>query len=122
MSDPLRDALAADAADLSARLFVETFTTDDTSPQPFRTILKTLSQITGVAPKRHFLTIDTMSESVYAVALEITLRWEHAYLAGRIPSGDQGLFLVLLREGELVRASDDPHAAAVARLREADRR
>lgn len=121
-SDPLSDALIADAAELSARLFAEVFGPGATSPQPFRTVLKSLSRITGVVPKRHFLTVDTMSEAVYADALEIVLRWEAAYLAARAPVGDQGLFLVLLREGEAVRASADPHAAALLRLRAADRR
>jgi hypothetical protein len=112
------DALFGDGADvLAARLFAQVFTPGARSPQSFKDVRKLLAAMGGVNQRRRFLTVDAMGEPTYAAALEVALLWEHAYLAARIPSGDQGLFIVLLRAGRRAQLSADPYAAALAALR-----
>ncbi len=111
-------ALFADGADdAAARVFAEVFSAGARSPQSFKSVRARVAALGGVTQKLRFLSTSAMAEPTYAAALEIALRWEHAYLAARIPNGDQGLFIVLLREGLRAQASADPYAAALSVLR-----
>lgn len=112
------DVLFADGADVAAaRLFGVVFGRGARSPQPFKTVPQRLCELAGVAQRRRFLTVDRLGDPAYAAALEIALLWEHAYLAARIPAGDQGLFIALLREGRRAHLSADPYAAALTAIR-----
>lgn len=122
-TDP-QDALAAldrlfgDGADvIAARMFVDVFALGMRSPVSFKIVRQRLAALGGVRERRRFLSVDTLGEPTYAAALEITLLWERALLAGRVPSGDQGLYIALLRGGRRVCLSPDPYAAALAALR-----
>lgn len=113
-------ALFGDGADVAAaRAFAAVFFPGAKSPQSFKEVRRRVADLGGVTQRARFLSVSAMAEPTYAAALEIVLRWEHAYLAARIPNGDQGLYIVLLREGRRAQASGDPYAAALAALRTA---
>lgn len=116
MNDPISNLLAGGAEQIAARVFADVFTHDSPSPQSFSVVRKRLAALAGTTQRRRFLTTDAMAEPAYAGGLEIALLWERALLAARIPSGDQWLFIVLLREGEAVRTSSDPYTAALAKM------
>lgn len=114
------DTLFADGADVAAaRVFAEVFAAGARSPQSFKEVRRRVADLGGVTQRARFLSTSAMAEPTYAAALEIVLRWEHGYLAARIPNGDQGLYIVLLREGGRAQASADPYAAALSVLRSA---
>lgn len=112
------DTLFADGPDVAAaRVFAEVFSARARSPQSFKEVRSRVAALGGVTQRVRFLSTSAMAEPTYAAALEIVLRWEHAYLAARIPNGDQGLYLVLLREGRRAQVSADPYAAALSVIR-----
>lgn len=121
MSDPISSLLASGADQVAARVFADVFTHDAPSPQPFREVRARLAALAGATERRRFLTTSAMAEPAYAGGLEVVLLWERALLAARISSGDQGLFIVVLREGEAARASGDAYTAALSRLLESRR-
>jgi hypothetical protein len=116
VSDPISGLLAGGADHVAARVFADVFTPDAPSPQPFREVRARLSALAGATERRRFLTTSTMAEPAFAGGLEVVLLWERALLAARNSSGDQGLFIVVLREGEAARASGDVYATALSRL------
>ncbi len=109
----LEQLSAADLADVAAQLFATTFRPGVKSPQAFRNVRNDLSKMAGLGR----LGVFTTAEPSYVIALECTLLWERALLAARISAGDSAtLYVHLLRRGEAIRTSPDPHGAARAAL------
>lgn len=116
------DQLFGDGAEVAAaRVFADVFAPGAKTVQSFKEVRARVAALGGLTQRTRFLTTTTMAEPAYAAGLEIALLWEHAYLAARIPVGDQGLHLVLLRAGSRVQQSADPYAAALAALRASGR-
>ncbi|MBM7517285.1 hypothetical protein [Nocardioides nitrophenolicus] len=116
------DRLFADgAAVAAARVFAEVFAPGAKAVQSFKEVRAKVAALGGLTQRTRFLTTTAMAEPTYAVGLEIVLRWEHAYLAARIPVDSQGLHVVLLREGRSAQQAPDPYAAALAALRTSGR-
>ncbi len=105
----------------AARVFAEVFAPGARPVQSFKEVRARVAALGGVQQRTRFLTTTAMAEPAYAAGLEIVLRWEHAYLAARIPVDSQGLHVVLLREGSRAQHSGSPYAAALAALRASDR-
>lgn len=101
----------------AARVFAEVFAPGAKPVQSFKEVRAKVAALGGLTQRTRFLTTTAMAEPTYAAGLEIVLRWEHAYLAARIPVDSQGLHVVLLRAGSSVQQSQDPYAAALAALR-----
>lgn len=120
MAEPVssaHDRLFGDgAAVAAARVFAEVFAPGAKPVQSFKEVRAAVATLGGISQRTRFLTTTAMAEPAYAAGLEIVLRWEHAYLAARIPVEGQGLHVVLLREGSRVQHSADPYAAALATL------
>lgn len=121
MSKPVNDKLGAlvgeDKDVLAARLFAASFTKGARNPLDFGKIRAQLASMAGVG---RFQVFAGHGGPDYAFCIELTLRWERAMLAARIFSGDHAsMSLLLLSDGELVRDSADPYAAALTAIRSA---
>ena len=121
MSKPVDDNLATllgeDKDVLAARLFAASFTEGAQNPLDFRKIQTQLAALAGLGRLKAFFASGAPS---YALGVELVLRWERALLAARIYGGDgANMFLLLLSDGELVRDSADPYAAALTAIRSA---
>ena len=119
MSEPVEDKLAAllgeDKDVLAARLFAASFTTGVQNPLEFRKIRAQLAAMAGFGRLKAFLGHGAPD---YVLGVELVLRWERAMLAARVFGGDgASMYLLLLSDGELVRDSDDPYAAALTAIR-----
>ncbi|NRQ50676.1 hypothetical protein [Aeromicrobium stalagmiti] len=117
MSKPIDDKLAAllgeDKNILAARLFVESFAGGVQSPLEFRKIRAHLASMAGLGRLKIF----SGYGPDYTLGVELVLRWERAMLAARLFAGDSAsMYLLLVSDGETVRTSADPYAAALAAI------
>lgn len=118
MDDDAFGRLFGDGPEVAAaRVFAEVFVPGAQPVQSFKDVRSRVARLGGVRQRSRFLTTSAMAEPTYAAGMEIALLWEHAYLAARIPVGDQGLHIVLLRQGLRAQRAPDPYAAALAALR-----
>ena len=121
MSKPVDDKLGTlvgeDKDVLAARLFVASFTQGSRDPLEFGKIRAQLAAMAGIGS---FQVFAGHGGPDYAFGVELVLRWERALLAARIFGGDHAsMSLLLLSDGELVRDSADPYAAALTAIRSA---
>lgn len=118
MSKPTEDELATllgqDKDILAAQLFVTSFEPGVKSPLEFRKIRAQLASMAGLGRVKIF----SGYGPDYVFGVELVLRWERAMLAARMFAGDSAtMYLLLLSEGEMIRQSADPYAAALAAIR-----
>lgn len=112
------DQLFGDGPEVAAaRVFAEVFVPGHQPVRSLKDVRARVAQLGGARQRSRFLTTSAMAEPTHAAAMEVALLWEHAYLAARIPVGDQGLHVVLLRAGLRAQRAADPYAAALAVLR-----
>ena len=121
MSKPVDDKLGTlvgeDKDVLAARLFVASFTQGARDPLEFGKIRAQLATMAGIG---RFQVFAGHGGPDYAFGVELVLRWERALLAARIFGGDHAsMSVLLLSDGELVRDSADPYAAALTAIRSA---
>ena len=113
--DNLTALLGEDKDVLAARLFAASFTSGVRNPLEFRKIRTHLAAMAGMGLLKAFVAHDAPD---YVLGVELVLRWERAMLAARVFAGDSAsMYLLLLSDGELVRNSADPYAAALTAIR-----
>jgi hypothetical protein len=115
VDDKLGALLGEDKDVLAARLFALSFTEGARNPLEFNKVRTQLASMAGIGRLKAFA---GHGGPDYALGIELVLRWERAMLAARVFGGDgAGLYILILSDGELVRDSADPYAAALAALR-----
>lgn len=115
VDDKLGTLLGEDKDVLAARLFAQSFANGAQNPLEFRKIRAQLASMAGIGRLQVFA---GHGGPDYALGVELVLRWERAMLAARLFGGsDGGMYVLLLSDGELVRGSADPYAAALTAIR-----